>query len=161
MITACACTTAIAVFFCASATSTIDEPSPDDQIAKMAWLAGDWEGPMWGGIFHAYYCTPEGGKIISYNTLRKDGKIDFYEFEVFEIESGKVMFRPFPRGTPATPLTLVKSDVRARQATFENPDKDFPTRITYHRKSDDRLVITLSDPHNNSDKVQIFDLKRQ
>jgi hypothetical protein len=151
----------VAVAFCAAAGTAGDKPTPAGQLASMAWLAGDWEGRVWGGIFHAYYCTPQGGRIISYNTLRKDGAITYHEFEVFEVEGDKVVMRPFPRGKPATPLTLVTYDAQARRAVFENPDKDFPTRITYHRKSDDRLVITLSDPHNNSDQSEVSGLRRK
>jgi hypothetical protein len=85
----------------------------------------------------------------------------FHEFEVFEVQDGKVRFLAFPRGKPATPMTLTLCDARAKKAVFENPDKDFTTRIVYHRVAADRLVITLSDPHHNSDKVEVFDLKRR
>ena len=135
--------------------------APASQIADLAFLAGDWEGPMWGGVFHAYYCTPEGGRVMSYNTLRKDGQITYHEFEVFEPDGDKVIFRPFPAGKPAVPLTLVECDRQARKAVFENPQKDYPTRIVYHRVADDRLVITLSDPHGDSNKTETFNLQRE
>lgn len=145
----------------APATSSASTPSssPAPQIADLAFLAGDWEGPMWGGGFHAYYCTPEGGRVMSYNTLRKDGRIAYHEFEVFEPEGDKVIFRPFPAGKPADTLTLVECDRKQRKAVCENPQKDFPTRIVYHRVAEDRLVITLSDPHGGSDKTETFDLR--
>ena len=53
-----------------------------------------------------------------------------------------------------------RRDGVAQQAVFENPAKDWPTRIVYHRAGPDRLVITLSDPHGTSDKVETFDLGR-
>lgn len=133
--------------------------APASPIADLAFLAGDWEGPMWGGVFHAYYCTPEGGRVMSYNTLRKDGRIAYHEFEVFEPDGDKVIFRPFPAGKPADTLTLVECDRKQRKAVCENPQKDFPTRIVYHRVAEDRLVITLSDPHGGSDKTETFDLR--
>lgn len=135
--------------------------APTEQIASMDWLAGDWVGEIWGGHFHAYYCTPEGGRVMSYNYLEKSGKKTYFEFEVFEPEGDKVMFRPFPGGKKATPLTLTSCDPQKRKVVFENPEKDFPTKMVYHRVEDDRLVITLSDPHHESDKVEKFDLKRK
>lgn len=138
-----------------------EKPRPAASLAGMDWLAGDWEGPLWGGTFHAYYSTPQGGRVMSYNTLTKDGKVTYHEFEVFEPAGDAVVFRPFPAGKPATTLTLTDCDREARKAVFENPEKDFPTRIVYQRVADDRLVITLSDPHNAPDKTQTFDLKRQ
>ena len=133
-------------------------PKPAKAIAQMDWLAGSWAGDMWGGRFVAYYTTPEGGKIISHSRLMKDDKVAFYEFEVFEDDGDTVFMRPFPGGNKADDLMLVK--VEARKATFENPDKDYPTRITYQRASDDELVIELSDPHGESKKVERFELKR-
>jgi hypothetical protein len=133
-----------------------------DQIAGMKWIAGTWSGPMWGGEFETWYCTPEGGKVISYSTLRKQGKLSFYEFEVFEVNSkGQVVFRPFPKGGAATPLILAEADASSRKVVFENKKKDFPTRITYHRVADDRLVITLSDPFGENKHEEVFDLRRK
>ena len=51
-------------------------------------------------------------------------------------------------------------DTKARKVVFDNPENDFPTRITYHRVSKDNLVITLSDPHGKNEKRQKFDLRR-
>ncbi|MCB9852942.1 MAG: hypothetical protein H6819_07590 [Phycisphaerales bacterium] len=133
-----------------------------DQISSMAWIAGEWEGDMWGGKFRAYYCTPEGGKVMSYSKLLKDDKVAYHEFEVFELdETGNVIFRPFPGGSAkAKPLMLADCDAKERKVVFENKNKDYPTRIVYQRVADDRLVITLSDPFGESKKVETFDLRR-
>ena len=94
--------------------------------------------------------------------MRKDGKVSFYEFEVFEVnKKGRVVFRPFPKGRAATPLMLVQANESQRKVVFENKKKDFPTRITYHRVADDRLVITLSDPFGDSKQEEVFDLRRK
>jgi hypothetical protein len=133
---------------------------PRAQIASMKWLAGSWEKPMSAGAYRAYYTTPDGGQVISYSELVKDGEATFYEFELCRIENGEVVFNAFPRGQKATPMTLTKCDPQARRVVFENPKKDFPTRIEYHRMADDRLIIRLTDPHNNSEKLEVYDLKR-
>lgn len=129
-------------------------------IEGMTWLAGDWSGQMWGGTYHAYYSTPEGGRIISHSRLIQEEKLAFYEFEVFELRENKVHLQPYPGGRPADGFFLEENDTKARKAVFENPEKDYPTRIVYHRVSDTELVITLSDPHGESDKVETFELSR-
>lgn len=136
------------------------------QLASMKWLAGEWSGPMWGGEFVTYYTTPEGGKILSHSELRKDGHIGFHEFERFDLRptgSGgtTIMLTPYPKGSPAPVFALASLDEKAKKATFENPKKDFPTRIVYHRAAEDRLVITLSDPHGKTQPDEVFDLKRK
>ena len=134
----------------------------DEDLAAMEWLAGYWLGEMWGGDFHALYSTPDNGLILSHSRLLKDGKESFYEFEVFGPMNDEVVWlQPFPGGQKAVGFRLTELDREARKATFEQEEKDYPTRIVYHRKADDELVITLSDPHGESDKVEVFDLRRQ
>lgn len=126
----------------------------------LKWLAGSWEGPMWGGVFRAYYSTPEGGKVLSISELVKEGRISYTEFERFEMRDGKVILTPYPAGNAADSFDLVELDKKGCKAIFENPKKDFPTRILYQRVSDTKLEITLSDPHGGSKKIEKFDLKR-
>ena len=129
-------------------------------LAGMHWIAGSWSGEMWGGRFHAYYSTPEGGKILSHSHLTRRGKRAFYEFEVFECRGEDLHLLPYPGGKVAGGFTYRSGSVEKRLAVFENPNKDFPTRISYQRVGDDRLVITLSDPHGKSEKSETFDLRR-
>ena len=133
---------------------------PGGIIGEMHWLAGTWSGDMWGGRFVAHYSTPAGGKILSHSRLFEGDEVSFYEFEVFEPKASTVYFQPYPGGEAATGFTLVSHDAKSRRAIFENPNKDFPTRIVYERVADDRLVITLSDPHGDSSEIQTFDLSR-
>jgi hypothetical protein len=134
--------------------------APGEVLAGMSWLAGSWSGAMWGGTFHAYYSTPEGGKVLSFSHLERGGKRAFHEFEVFYAAGEAVHLQPYPGGRPAGGFVLASHDAKARKAVFENPKKDFPTRIVYQRVSETRLVITLSDPHGGSDKVETFTLDR-
>ena len=147
----------------ALAPSSVDEgerSSPTEVLSGLTWLAGDWSGDMWGGEFHAYYTTPEGGKLISHSRLMHAGEESFYEFEVFEAHEQTVRLQPFPGGKKASSFLLKSHDPKSRRAVFENPENDFPTEIVYHRVADDNLVIKLSDKVHGSDKVQVFDLKR-
>jgi hypothetical protein len=128
------------------------------KIDSLAFLSGKWSGPMWGGQFTATYTAPAGGKLLSFSELVKGGKAAFYEFEVFEATEAGLVFTPYPGGRKKETFKLAAGD--ATKAVFENPDKDFPTRIEYHRVEKDRLVITLSDPHGKSGKTETFDLRR-
>lgn len=125
-------------------------------IDSLSWLAGKWSGPMWGGQFTATYTAPAGGKLLSFSELAKGGKTVFYEFEVFDATEKGLVFTPYPGGQKKETFKLTASE--ASKAVFENPDKDFPTRIEYHRAEKDRLVITLSG--GGGGKTETFDLKR-
>lgn len=137
-----------------------DSARAETALAEMDWLAGHWSGDIWGGRFHAYYSTPEGGKILSHSRLMRGEDEAFFEFEVFEVRANLVHLQPFPGGKKAMGFQLTEVDLETRKATFENPNKDFPTHMVYHRVSEDELVITLSDPHGGSEKVERFELSR-
>lgn len=133
------------------------KPSAEERLAALEWLSGDWSGAMWGGVFHAYYSTPEGGRVLSYSRLERDGKPVFYEFEKLDVQKGEVVYVPFPGGQRKEAFLLTRSG--PRRAVFEQPKKDFPTMIDFEREGE-TLRITLSDPHNKSDKKEVFVLKR-
>lgn len=135
-------------------------PAPEAAVTSKSldFLKGSWKAQKWGGEFHAYYSTGDGGKVLSHSTLIREEKVAFFEFEVFEVRDGKLTVTPFPGGQPAARFTA--TEVKKNQVVFDNPDKDFPTRITYAMVSPDKLRITLADPHRNSDKKDIFELDR-
>ena len=126
--------------------------------ASLEFLAGHWVADMWGGKFHAYYSTPEGGKVLSHSELRRDGKVAFFEFEKFEVRESVLVLDPFPGGSPAK--GFVATQVAKSKVVFENPKKDYPTRIVYERKGAERLEVTLDDPHGGSEKTEVFRFKR-
>ena len=149
---------AIAGVLLAEDAKTPARPAAEGKLQDLKWMAGSWKGAMWGGEFHAYYSTPEGGKMLSHSFLKKGGKQSFYEFEKFDVQQGQVVYIPFPGGRKAKHF-LLKQSSRAT-AVFENPKKDYPTRITFERDAD-LLQITLSDPFNKSPKKEVFRLLRQ
>lgn len=134
--------------------------TPEATLAGMAWLAGTWSGEAWGGRFEAYYSTPQGGRVLGQSKLFRDGEEAYFEFEVFAPKDGLVFLQPYPGGRPADGFPLLRADPVERVAVFENPDKDWPTRIEYRRAADDELLILLSDPHGGSEKVERFELSR-
>ncbi len=136
-------------------------PEPEAAIQALDFLAGSWSGPMWGATFEAWYSTPEGGKVLSSSLLLSEGNVHFWEFEKFEIRRGNVWVQPFPKGQPAASFELVELDVEGQKATFDCPTNDFPSRIVYEKNDEGHLVITLSDPHNGTPKVEVFDLAPQ
>ncbi len=129
----------------------------DATVDKLSFLTGAWQGEMFGGTFTARYTAPGGDILLSYSELTRDGKLGSYEFEKFSMIDGKLTFSAYAGGKPMTPLTM--TELSDKRVVFENPDKDFPTRIAYEVR-ENRLVVTLSDPHGDSDKEMIFDLER-
>ncbi len=137
-----------------------DSRKPKASITTLSFLTGSWEGKAWGGTYRAHYTPPSGKTLLSFSQLYKKNKAVYHEFERFTIRNNTVILTPYPQGRPAKSFTLVAytNTKKTPRAVFENPKKDFPTRIVYERTSKTQLTITLSDPHNKSKKVQVFNL---
>jgi len=137
--------------------------APAHDRFDLALLEGAWTTQAWGGTLNADYVTRRDGFTIGYTQLIKDGVPTYYEFEVFGRDAEGDYLVPHPAGKPAARFTLASSD--ADSVTYESPDKDFPTRIVYERSIvmsvGDHLIITLSDPFNNSAETQVFTFVRR
>lgn len=51
--------------------------------------------------------------------------------------------------------------MKARRAIFENPDKDYSTRIVYERVGEKQLIIPVTDPNGGSEMVERLELSRR
>ena len=119
-------------------------------------LEGRWRGDAWGGQFEASYATRADGTAIGFSRLIRDGERVFYEFEVFDLRNGVL---PFPSGKPADVLPLATVEREGKRLVFENPSKDYPTRIAFERAGQSLLTITLTDPHGGSPREERFELR--
>lgn len=119
----------------------------------LSWLEGSWTTQAWGGTLNADYATRDDATTIGYSVLTKDATQAYHEFEVFAHDADGYYLVPHPGGKPAPRFKLISKDTSI--ATYENPDKDFPTRIVYQRFAD-TLIITLSDPFKNSSEPIVF-----
>lgn len=129
------------------------EPAPD--LSSLKWLAGNWQVEKWGGTFHAFYSTPEGGKIVSYSKLVVGDALKFYEFELFEVVDGRIVYTPHPAGRRSPhSFPLVEAD--GNRAVFANDEHDWPKRIEFERPSEKKLVVTLT----GGEKKEVFAFDR-
>jgi hypothetical protein len=119
------------------------------RLEDLAWLAGSWAGEVKGAgattRFETRYTSPEGGVILSMSkALTAPGRLSWFEFERFELLEGTLRVTPYPGGRAGVSFDLVEYDPAAKRAVFANPEHDYPTRITYHRAAEDRLILVVA-----------------
>jgi hypothetical protein len=138
------------------ATSALaSEPATNTELGGLSWLAGSWRSDT----LLAHYSSPEGNLILSMSKHLDGGQAVFFEFERFQMNEGRVVYTPYPGGRQSSDtFPMVEHDPAARRAVFENPAHDFPQRFIFHRRDDDRLVITTTDMDN--ERQIVFDLRR-
>lgn len=137
--------------------------APAHDRFDLSWLEGAWTTQAWDGTLNADYVTRADGFTIGYTHLIKDGVPAYHEFEVFGRDADGYYLIPHPAGTPAPRFALASHGTQ--RAVYENREKDFPTRIVYERIGDsrmgDQLIITLSDPFNQTSEPLVFTFTRR
>ena len=68
-------------------------PRPAARVAHLAWLAGKWTAEGLGGTIEETWSTANGGSMVGYFRLVKDGKPVFYEIMTLLEVEGSVEMR--------------------------------------------------------------------
>ena len=67
-------------------------PRPAARVGDLAWLEGRWTGEGLGGRIEETWSSPDGGAMVGYFRLVKDGKPVFYEIlTLIEVEGSVEM----------------------------------------------------------------------
>lgn len=110
----------------------------------LSWMHGDWvavSGERWT---EEHWSRPRAGEMIGYSRSGRGNMIREFEFLRIAVGAdGTLAYHAQPKGRPPIRFGLISSD--AREAVFENPAHDYPTRIHY-RRDGKSLVATISGP---------------
>ena len=130
-----------------------------NDLNKLEWLVGKWEGIHGEGIYHEEWEKICESEIKGKAFLIKKGEISNSESlrlhsDIQEIYySADVSHNPQP--VPFK-MTLLEKD----KAVFENPQHDFPQKITYEKKGNDSLIATIEAVQNDKEIRVEFNLRR-
>ena len=78
----------------------------------------------------------------------------FFEYLRIEEQEHAVVYIASPRGQGATEFVL--SSINEQTAVFENPDHDFPQRITYRRVGN-RLIAGIEGVVDGESRMQAWE----
>jgi hypothetical protein len=128
------------------------------KAGELAWLAGCWE--LTRGARHTVeqWTAPEGGTLLGMSRTVVSGKIAEWEFLMIRETPSGVEYVAKPSGQLEGVFAAVR--ITADEAVFENPKHDFPTRITYARQADDRLVAEIEGTMNGQERTIAFPYAR-
>lgn len=118
-----------------------DQPASRD-ISQLHWMAGAWVNDSEQSCSEEHWMPPRGGSMIGMNRMLRKAAGDpvqertvFYEFLRIEQNAEGLVYLASPKGRqPSTAFKL--SRIAANEVVFENPEHDFPQRITYRRDAD-------------------------
>lgn len=129
----------IAGMLCAPAVSAADLPG------ELAFLAGCWRGEIGadGSRIIEQYSDTEGEMLLGQLKTIKDDTTVFFEFLQITANDDGVWLQPFPNGKKAA-VNFRLVELEPDKASFDNPEHDFPRRISYRLLADGSLLTRVA-----------------
>lgn len=117
---------------------------PPLPVEMLAWMSGDWSEDKDGRWTEERWSRPRGGVMLGTSLSGRGGQAGDYEFiRIAAGADGTATYHASNRGSAPVPFRMTSGG--AREAVFENPNHDYPTRISYRRQGD-VLTATISGP---------------
>ena len=126
-----------AAAFCGCAATHTDrvEALHGSPLAGLDWMLGSWTGEQNGVLKQEHWITSGGDAMFGVAPDVNDRKTTFFEYLRIEGRPEGIFYLASPKGRyPPTEFKMIEAPTPDRpHAVFENPDHDFPQRITYWR----------------------------
>lgn len=128
----------ILLFLCFASFAQTPKPTIND----LAWLSGCWESNRNGREINEQWMKPSGQTMLGMGRTVAKGKTVEYEFVQIRQEiDGNLYYVAKPSGQSEASFKLIK--LQNREATFENPEHDFPQRVIYRLEADGSLFARV------------------
>lgn len=134
-------------------------PAAGQDLASLSWLSGCWaaEGGEPGSVEH--WLPPAGGTMLGLSRTVSKGKTVEHEFlQIRANAEGRLIYIALPSGQKETTFTL--SGAAEGTVTFENPQHDFPQRVSYRLLPGHRLAARIEGLRNGVLRGIDFPMKR-
>lgn len=113
-------------------------------LAELVWLTGSWSSAEGGKTSEEHWTTPSANLMLGMNRSVDSGVTKHHEQLRIESKDEGVFYIASPSGQETTAFKLVESG--KSYAVFENPDHDYPKRISYRRSGSTLTVKIEGDP---------------
>ena len=130
-----------------------------DPLASLSWLAGDWAGDDKGTWNEEHWMEPSGGMMLAMHRDLKEGRATSFEFLRIEATPDGIVYFASPKGAPATPFRMIEN--QGRRVVFENPEIEFPRRVSYWLGKDGELHARIEGSPGGTPKSKEWTWKRK
>jgi hypothetical protein len=129
-------------------------------LNQLGWLAGQWRMEKAGRVVDEQWMAPAAGVMLGMSRTIARGKVVGHEFiQIREGPGGALYYIAMPSGQKEAAFQIVS--LSATEAVFENPQHDFPQKISYTLQSDGSLLATIEGPGKDGQTRRIeFPYKR-
>jgi hypothetical protein len=135
-----------------------------DKVTQLAWMAGDWQCKLADGTtFQETWLPPLGGTMQGVGRNIRAGNVVFMEFLSIEADKDGNPIMYIMLGAPSKgekkPVQFKLTSLTEKEALFEWPEHDFPSMITYSRKTKSSLLCRLTGNVKGKEEHEDYDFK--
>jgi hypothetical protein len=144
--------------FLFTAALALDKAPQRKSLEQLKWLAGCWEMRRDDRITEEQWMSPRGGVMIGMSrTVRGDSLI--------ELEQVRIESRGDDLYYVASPLRQAMAEFKGAVTadggvSFENPQHDFPTKISYMRQGADSLMASIEGQRGGRTRIIEYPYRR-
>jgi hypothetical protein len=131
----------------------------EGDLEKLAWLSGCWKSQSAEAGSGEQWTSIAGGTMLGTSRTVKLGKTVEFEFMQLRYLADRTLaFVAQPSGQSTTVFPLLR--ISDTEATFENPQHDFPQRVVYARDGETKLLARVEGMRRGALRVIEFPLIR-
>jgi hypothetical protein len=151
----------LALGACSSSPGGMNATNYHNNLTSASWLLGVWvyQSPK-GDIFESWKKLNDSSFVGHSYTMAGSDTITAEEIRLVE-RNGEVNYIPsVPDQNMGLPVKFKMTSMTDNELIFENPQHDFPQRISYQRLTDDSLVAEISGLMKGENRSQRFPMHR-
>lgn len=131
-------------------------------LNRAQWLIGSWKGVIGEGVSVENWYKQDDSTYVGAGLFIK-GNVNLSEESVKLYQRGKdLYYEPTVKGqNNGKPITFKMVSISAKKMIFENPQHDFPQKITYVQMAEDSMVATISGIDKGMMRAENFPMTRK
>ena len=131
------------------------------EIKNASWLIGTWENKTTRGSMYEHWAAGGSQELLGKSFILRGSDTVIFETIRLVQEGELLIYIPTVKNqNQGLPVRFPSTSVNEDQLVFENPQHDFPQKITYTRVGKDSLVAEISGIRNGKAGKQTFPMKR-
>lgn len=126
-------------------------------IEKAHWLIGKWQQRSAKGILTEAWYKPDDSTMVGISFFMAGSDTLSLENIRMEQRNGMLTYIPIVRDqNNGQAVYFALANITDSALVFENPEHDFPQKISYSLRADDSLVAIVSAVKEGKERSQIF-----
>ena len=122
-----------------------DAKAPPPNLTRLAWLAGNWRMEKGGRVSDEQWMAPGAGVMLGMARTIAKGRVVEHKFiQIREGPGGGLFYVAQPAGQKTATFQI--SSLMDTVVVFENPQQEFPQKISYTLQPDGSLLVALEGP---------------